>query len=208
MGVAVRPHVHQQFCYCLRRHVGLERPRCIRVPDGPCNVGYVLEHVTLVDELVVHFEPLTVQRQFDTPERLELQSGCGDDDVGGDLVTRFQPDPVGGDLGYPVGHHGRAAGANGLEEIAVRHDAQPLVPRGIRRLEVLVDIVSTRKLRLRHRSEHPAGRLRRTSTQLIRADHQQRIAPPQCSVREGVRQHTLSECGERIGHRQGRNVRG
>ena len=75
----------------------------------------------------------------DTAERLQLQAGGGDDDVGVDALTGPQHDAGRVDVVDVVGHDLRAAVADRRVEVVVEDQAQPLVPRVIAGLEVDVD---------------------------------------------------------------------
>ena len=92
MRVAVGVHVGQQLRHRPRGEVCPQRPRRVDVADAPRRVRHVLEHVLLVDEPVLRLDLGAVDAQQHAAERLQLQAGGGDDDVGVDAFTRTQHD--------------------------------------------------------------------------------------------------------------------
>ena len=66
--------------------------------------------------------------ELDVAQRTEFQPGSGDDDVRLQLCARRQPDAAGGELVDGVGDDIDPAGSQHVEEIAIRHGAQPFIP--------------------------------------------------------------------------------
>ena len=66
--------------------------------------------------------------QGDAVHRLEFQAGGRDDDVSLDLGTGLQPKARPGEGLDLVRDHRGLAGLQRLEEVAIRSEAQPLVP--------------------------------------------------------------------------------
>ena len=75
-------------------------------------------------------------------ERLQLQAGGGDDDVGVEVPAGFERDAGGVDMVDVVGDHLGAAVGDGGVQVGVGDQAQPLIPRVVARLEVGVDVVA------------------------------------------------------------------
>jgi hypothetical protein len=136
----VLAHVREHAADELRHEVGLQRPGGVRVADGEREVRHAAEHHALVGEVLgqVHGHP--VHGQLDAAERLQVEAGRGDDDVGFEVLARRELDAVGREALDPVGDHRRLPLAQHPEQVAVRHQAQALVPRTVRRLEVQVDV--------------------------------------------------------------------
>ena len=115
-----------------------------------------------VDEPVLRLDLRAVDAQLHTAERLQLQAGGGDDDVGIDALTRTQHDAGPVEMVDVVGHHIRTTIADGRVQIVVENQAQPLVPRVVAGLEVDVDRISFGQGTFRAASDDPlaeAGRL-------------------------------------------------
>ena len=133
--------------------VGLEGPRRICVADGERHVGHAGEHHALVGHGRGEIERLAVLADLGTAEQLHVQTRCGDDDVGRELLARAQLDAGLGEAVDGVGHHVGAAFADGAEQVAVGRQAQPLVPRVVAGTEMLVHVVSLGQSALRHRHQ-------------------------------------------------------
>ena len=94
-----------------------------------------------------------VDRELHAAERQQVQAGGGDDEVGLELVARPQPQPLLGERLDLVGDDRRSALRQRLEQVAVGHQAQALVPRVVAGREVGVDVVARRQLAL----QRPCG---------------------------------------------------
>ena len=114
----------------------------------------------LVDESVLRFDLLAVEADRRAPERLQLQAGGGDDDVGVEVLSRIQRDAGGVDVVDVVGHQFDAAGADRREQVAVGDQAHALVPRVVARLEVHVDGIADGKIGHGPTADEPAHQLR------------------------------------------------
>ena len=116
--------------------VGLQRPRGVGVADDPGQVRNVLQQRALVGHELAEAARLAVDTHLDAAEDLELQAGGGDDDIGLQLLAGFEPDATLGESVDLVGDDRGLAGADGLEQVAVRHRAEALVPGFVARREV------------------------------------------------------------------------
>ncbi len=165
--VTVSGHVRQQFCRGPGGDVGAQRPGCLRVAHTPEQVGHVVEHVRLVDEAVAGIDLDAVQADRGAAERLQLQAGGGDDDVGIEVLTGFECDTGGVEMVDVVGDHvGAAVGDRGVQ-VGVGDQAHPLVPRVVPGFEVGVDVVALGQFLDRpapHEPLHQPGSLRDTKT--------------------------------------------
>ena len=102
---------------------------------------------------------LAVDDELDAAEQLHLKAGGGDDDVGGDSSRRMlRRSPSGVKRSISAGRDRDLAGSDGLEQVAVRDEAQPLVPGLVGRREVALDGVARRE-RLRGPARASIGRL-------------------------------------------------
>ena len=82
---------------------------------------------------------LAVDLELQAAERQHLQPGRGDHDVGLELAARREPDAGLGERLDRVGDDLRAAVGERLEQVAVGHQAEPLLPGVVVGREVLVD---------------------------------------------------------------------
>ena len=96
--------------------------------------------------LLGQVDGLAVHGQRHPAEREQAQPGRGDDDVRVQLGPGGQPDPGLGERLDRVGHHRRPARPDRGEQVAVRDEAEPLVPGVVRGPEVGVDRVAVRQL--------------------------------------------------------------
>ena len=121
--------------------------------------------------------------RLDAAQREQLQARGGHHDVGLELLAGFQPQAVLGERRDPPGGHRGALLADGAEQVAVRDQAQPLVPRAVDRLEMRVDVVPGRQLPDGHAADPVTHHLRPALAELIDERGDQHVLPP----REGVR---------------------
>ena len=131
-------HVLQHATYVLRHEVGLECPGGVRVADGEREVGHPREHHPLVGESCRHIDGSTVDDQCHPSHREDVQPGGAHDDVSVKCHSRCQFDPRGRQRADGVGDDVCATAADRPEKVCVRDYAQALVPRVIRRGQVLV----------------------------------------------------------------------
>ena len=89
---AVGVHVIQHTADELRHQVGLQRPRRVGVADRERHVRHVRQHHALVGHGVVHVDRQAIARDRRAAEQLHVQTRCGDDDVGLQLLTGGQLD--------------------------------------------------------------------------------------------------------------------
>ena len=110
----------------------------------------------------------------------------------------LQQDPVLGEPLDVVGDDRGLAAANGREQIAVGHKAQPLIPRVVSRVEVGVDVVALGQCLGHHGADHLAHALRmvlgEVVDELLTAD----IEDPGDPVGQLVGQRVAQFVGDRI----------
>jgi hypothetical protein len=134
--VAVYVHVLEQAAQVGAGDVGLQGPRRVGVADYPSQVGNLLQKHTFIGHLVAQLARLAVHRQFHSTQHLQVDARRRDDDVGFQFPPGLQQDALLGEGVDLIGDHRRLTGFQHLEQIAIRHQAQPLVPRHIPRGEV------------------------------------------------------------------------
>src|SRR5207248_7137609 len=111
-----------------------------RVADRSGEVGYAAEHHALVADRLRQHDGLAVDGELQPADGQHVEAGGGHDDVGGEILTRAQANAGLGEGVDLVGDDVDRVLLDRLEQIAVRDDAHALVPRVVRRLEVLVDV--------------------------------------------------------------------
>ena len=136
--VAVLVHVAEHPAEVLAHQPDLQRPRRVRVADRHREVRDAAEHHAAVGDAVGDVHGLAVDGEVDAAEELDVEPGRRHDHIRLQLLTRLQEDAGLGERDDPVGDHGGVAAADGPEEVSVGDGAQPLVPRVVRGVEVLV----------------------------------------------------------------------
>ena len=127
-------------------------------PNAYDEVRYARQHHALVGDACRQVHRLAVDRQRHTAEQLDVQTRCGDDDVGLEVAAGLQLDPGLGEGRDAVGDHRGGAVCDRLEQVAVGHRAQPLIPRVVGGVEVLVDRIALgQPLALRRRISRRAA---------------------------------------------------
>ena len=117
----------------------------------------------------VQLDRRAVHGELHAAEHQQVQAGGGDDHVGLQLGARRELEPLLGERLDAVGHDRRAARADRLEQVAVGHEAQALVPRVVARREVGVDVVAVAAGRSTPLRISPFISLRRAAAELEEA---------------------------------------
>ncbi|CAB4728548.1 unannotated protein [freshwater metagenome] len=132
-----------------------QRPARTEVPEHPEEVRDAGEHHPAVGHGLGKVHGLVVHAERDIPEHAEVETGCGDDDVGLELAAGLGEDAL---LGKPidlVGHHLGLAGLDPLKKVTVGNEGKTLLPRAVARREVL-HVVPLGQVRLHVGEEHLA----------------------------------------------------
>ena len=205
-AVATVAHVREQPADVLAHQVGLQRPRRVRVADHVAEVRDPGQHHPLVGHGVgqAHLRP--VHHHRDAPEGEQREAGRGHDHVRLELVARHQPDPGRGEGVDVVGDHVGPALADDLEQVAIRHQAQPLVPRVVRRPEVPVDVVPLGQPGDHRLADQLLHQLRVPPAQLVAGGGHQHVLPAGHRVRRLGRQTFAQRDGDPVDARQGEHV--
>ncbi|KAI3477047.1 hypothetical protein L1887_61344 [Cichorium endivia] len=156
-GLVVLVHVLDESDDVLCGAVRAERPGCVGVADRDGVVGQALHHAALPDKQLVGLDGLLVHRGLDVTANVELEAGGGDDEVARDALAVLEDDLVAGDLVNVAGGNVRLALAERRVKVAVRADAQTLVPRVVARLEVRVERDVLGQLCFGHGAEDALG---------------------------------------------------
>lgn len=135
---ALLPHQLQQPTDHLRRGVRAQRPGRLRVADHGGEVGHVLQHDALPEELLREVDFSAVDGDGRAAADLDFQARGGDDEVRGEEIARVHFYARGGDALDGAGDDVRRAGAQGLEELGVWVEAEALFPGVVARVEVRV----------------------------------------------------------------------
>src|SRR5439155_1361936 len=151
--------------------------------DGEGEVRYAGEHHALVRHGFRKFDLAAVDGEPDAAEDQELESGGGDDDVGGEFGTGLQAQARLGEPGDVVGDHGDPALADRGEQVAVGDEAQSLVPRLVARLEMRVDVVAGGQLTDRRLAEHRLDDTGAAPAELVDQRTDEDVLPPDDRVR-------------------------
>src|SRR3546814_6856513 len=72
-------HVVEQTAEVARRQIGLERPWRVGIADDDAEIRHVLDQRALVGHQLADIAALTVERDVDATEQLDVQSGRRDD---------------------------------------------------------------------------------------------------------------------------------
>lgn len=137
--VAVLVHVLDDAREEARGHVGAERPRGVPVADNLAHVGHVGQHGEAPHVLFGDIDGLAVDGEVNAAQEAQVQPRGGDDDVGVKLLAGVEEDAIADDALDGVGDNAGTPAVETLEEVAVRAQAQTLLPRVVPGLEVWVD---------------------------------------------------------------------
>ena len=119
----------------------LQRPRRVGVAERGGEIRHAAEHHAFVAHRLGEIDARAVDAQLEAAEELHLQAGRGHDDVGCEFLARFQLDAALREALDVIGDDRHAPGIDFAEQIAVRHEAEPLVPGIVARREMRRDIV-------------------------------------------------------------------
>ena len=136
-------HIVEQPTHVLGGDVRLQGPGRVGVTEHHGHVGHVAQHHAFVHQHVAGLAGLAVHRQLGAAQQLQVQAGGGDHDVRFQLFAGLQANAVFGEGIDVVGDDGRFTTTQHLEQVAVGHRAQALVPGVVAGPEVLhVDVVA------------------------------------------------------------------
>lgn len=143
--VAEGVHVLDQLTEVAGDDPDLQGPRRGGVADRDGQVGQARQQGAAVGNGVGDGNGLAVDVEIDPAEEPHVQARRRDDEVGVEVVAGLERDPGLGEPLDPVGDDGGAAVAQRGEEVAVGAEAQALIPRLVRRVEVGVHGIALRQ---------------------------------------------------------------
>lgn len=139
-------HVHAAAVHPLHeagddegRVVGAHGPRGVGVADHEEKVRRVLDHGTVPDKLLAHIDQLAVDAERDPAAELHAQSRRGHYQIGIELLSNVEVDPVFSHRLDARRDDVRLGRVQGLVEIAVGRKADALLPGKVARLEMGID---------------------------------------------------------------------
>ncbi len=181
-----------------RGEFAFQGPGGIGVAAGGGEIGYAVEHHAFVEQGLRRLDWRAIDDKVDAAEQLYPQPGRGNDDVGLDLCAGGQFDAMLRKRLDPVGDDRSAPGTHRLEQIAVGHQAKPLIPRIVGWREMRLHVV-----RLTQRLAHPALHeclhgIRRAARKLEDHHSHQHVLPP--------RQRESGPFGQDLAQQAGKGV--
>ncbi len=201
-------HVGQDAAEVLAQEADLERPRGARVANRDAEVGHAAEHQPFERDGLGQAHRLSVHAQRDAAEREKVEACGRNNHVGLDLGARGQAHAALGKRLNAVGHDRGVAFADRAEQVAVWDQAQALVPRVVRRVEVHVHGVA---LGQQLSVDPPDKAPRRLGIALAKPPHEpllRDVLAPHGRVRAPVGKQPPRDLGERVHARNGEHVRG
>src|SRR3954454_13598796 len=196
--VAVAVHVIDQPADIFAGEIAFQRPRRVGVAERRGHVRNVRIHHALVVQRSREIDRAAVDADLEPAEHLQVQPGRGDDDVGFELAAIPELDATlreGVDL---VGDDGGALVADRLEQVAIGHQAQPLLPWIVARRKVLADVVFRPQRHLDATEDQFLGAVGLAAAELKEIHAEQHIAPADHVIGELRGQIAAQLVGERI----------
>ena len=206
--VAAGVHIPEQPAGELADQVCLECPGRVGVADGEREVRHAAQHHALVGHGLGQPDRPAVHGEFGAAQREQLQPGRGHHDVGPQLGAGFEYHGPFGESLDPVGDHRGPPVPDDLEQVAVGHQAQPLVPRVVHRLEVGVDVVPVRQLLDRHLPDPAADHVGPALAELVDQRGHRDVLPPGDRVPAPRAEHPAQPDGDDVLSRHGQDVGG
>lgn len=118
--------------------VAAKRPRSVPVPDNLPKIGNIGQHAEAPEVLGRDIDFLAVDAQIDAAKETQVEACGGDDDVCVEFLAAVKLDAVRDDGFDGVGDDLGAPGGEALEEVAVRTQAETLLPGVVGRLKMRV----------------------------------------------------------------------
>src|SRR5512135_2120805 len=139
-GRALVPHLRQQALDQVTDQVHAQGPAVPEVAERVGHVRHAADHDAAPGDVLGEVDRIAVDGERDVAEDREVEAGGRDHDVGRDLLTGADPDPVLGERLDGVGDDRGLSLAQRREQVAVRDDGDALLPRPVPRGEVLADV--------------------------------------------------------------------
>src|SRR5262249_9677705 len=162
--------------------VGAQSPRGVGIADTKREVRHVAEQTSFVYERAARIDRRTVDGDTNGAKCEQLQTCCGDSDIGVQMLAGLQANPSFGERFDLVGDDRSFSRSDGLKEIRVGHEAKPLIPRLIARIEVPVYVEALRKVLQCALAEQISHEIRRTAAELEDSEAHQNVLPTHKSM--------------------------
>ena len=190
----------QQATHQQRRGIRAQRPGCVRVADHGRQVGQILDHDALPEELLRDIDGLAVDGYGGAAADAQFEARGGDDEVRGEVLARLHVDAAGIDALDNARDDICLARAEGFEESRVGIETQPLLPGVVAGLEMRVVGYVLREPSLRLLFDHPARGVRETAAEIHEEERQEEEFGADETVDEPK--------GEDLAHPRGRPIHG
>ncbi|OIQ66792.1 hypothetical protein GALL_516340 [mine drainage metagenome] len=198
LPVAVPVHVADQAADIFARQVAFERPRRVGVTERGGEIGHVRIHHALVVQRLGKIDHAAVDGNVHAAEHLQHKSGRGDDDVGLQLAAILEPDAAWGEGIDLFGDDRGALLPDGIEQVAVGHQTEPLIPGIVARGEVGRDVVVGPERHPDAAEDQLLDPRRFAPCELEEIHAEQHVAPADQMIGELFRQITAQFVGEGI----------
>ncbi len=208
VGIALAIHLVEDAAEIFGGEIRLQGPRRVGIAESRRQVRHIGKHHALVAQGLAQIGRHAVDHDLRAAHQLHLQPGGGDDDVGRELLAGAQLEPLLGEALDLVGDHGGLAGADRLEEIAVGHQAEPLVPRIVARGEMLLDVDVRPEFGFRHPDDHLLGAFGFAPRGVVEIHLQQDVLPASQPMRETLGQFGVHPVGDLVLRRPRHDVGG
>ncbi|MCU0888139.1 MAG: hypothetical protein MUC64_09015 [Rubritepida sp.] len=134
-------HLRQQPADEIGHQVRPQRPGGAEIAEHPDHVRHAREHHAAVGHGLVEGQRLAVDLEGDVAQHVEVKAGGGDDQVRLQLLAGLEQDALLREALDLAGDDARRSLGHRVEQVAVRHIGQALVPGAVARREVRGDVV-------------------------------------------------------------------
>ncbi|PHK11687.1 hypothetical protein VF09_06710 [Nostoc linckia z9] len=136
----------QKLAHIAAGEVRLQRPGGVGIAEGRGEIGDPAIHHRLVADRLGHVLGFAVDNEIDPGQQLHVESGRRHDHIGFQLLARFEQDALFGEAIDMTGDHRGAVRLDRLKQVAVGHQAEPLVPDIVAGREMRFHVISGRQL--------------------------------------------------------------
>ena len=139
-------HQVQQSTDEVSHEIDSKCPARSEIAKDPRQVRNTGEHHPPIRHCLGPINRFAIYFERDVTKNAEIETGCRDDDVGIDHRSIFRHHSGFGECLDFISHHRCFAGFDSLEQIAVGHESDALLPRSIARGEMRIDVVVLGKM--------------------------------------------------------------
>ena len=126
----------EQATHVLAHQVRFQGPGRVGVTKHQRHVGHIAQHHALIDQGFTRLHRLAIDSTFHATQHLNIQTGRSNDDIRLQLLAGFKQNPGFGKPLDVVGYDLGLTATQRLEQIAIGHGTQTLVPRIVAGAEV------------------------------------------------------------------------